>query len=145
MTILVTIPVRTQSESNMREHWAAKNRRAKAQFEAVCFYLNPKIGGTGINGDVWVTLTRIAPRALDAHDNLTQAMKKIADTVAWIVRGKPVELAWDRKGEYYHRPAMGRDDGKGMHWSYGQEKSGKSRYYAVRIEISAQNRVNDAS
>lgn len=46
-----------------------------------------------------------------------------------------------RKHGYYLRPAMGRDDAKGMQWSYGQEKADKPRYYAVRVEIAAVNSI----
>jgi len=66
-------------------------------------------------GTVTVRLTRIAPRMLDAHDNLCSSLKAIVDGIA---------------------DAWGVKDNSGLvGWEYSQEKS-KARHYAVRIEIS---------
>ena len=65
------------------------------------------------SGTVAITLTRIAPRVLDT-DNLASAMKAVRDGVA---------------------DALGVDDGSSrLTWRYAQEK-GKTREYAVRVEI----------
>lgn len=110
MTFL--IPIRTVSEANAHEHWRARQRRAKAQRLAV----------HAVVGDLFycvklpctVTLTRIAPRALDG-DNLQGALKAVRDEIA---------------------AAIGVDDGDpGYTWRYAQ-KRGKPREYAVRVEIS---------
>ena len=61
-----------------------------------------------------VTLTRIAPRKMDSHDNLRAAMKPIVDTLAAII---------------------GVDDGDPqVTWDYDQAR-GEPRTYAVRVEI----------
>jgi hypothetical protein len=87
----VSVPVRTVSEANQREHWTVRNRRKKGQQEATLFVL------CAVNGDsilstravaVWmgvdVHLTRYASRALDS-DNLVGSMKHVRDAIAfWI-------------------------------------------------------------
>lgn len=67
------------------------------------------------SGTVAITLTRIAPRALDT-DNLASGLKAIRDGVA---------------------DALGVDDGSSrIQWRYAQER-GKPGEYAVRVEIGA--------
>ena len=106
------LPVKTVSELNMREHWAAKARRAKAQIQAV---------GWGFAGrmppkpPVAVRMTRIGKRILDT-DNLEGALKHVRDGVAkWLMV----------------------DDGRpDIRWICRQE-IGKE--YGVRIEIGPNN------
>jgi hypothetical protein len=64
---------------------------------------------------VAITLTRIAPRALDS-DNLASGLKAARDGVA---------------------DALGVDDGSSrIEWRYAQQR-GKAGEYAVRVEIQA--------
>jgi hypothetical protein len=79
-------PMVLPSVANMREHWATKAKRVKAQRMATATVL-------AANGASWklrhlrpkerlaVRLTRIAPRELD-DDNLVSAMKAVRDSVA---------------------------------------------------------------
>ena len=107
-TRTMSYPVRLRSVANMREHWAAKAKRAKA---------HRVIGRNAGKG--WkllpcrVTLTRIAPRALDG-DNLQSAFKAMRDGVA---------------------DALGVDDAEPrVEWRYAQER-GRVKEYAVTVKI----------
>jgi hypothetical protein len=118
--VTIRIPVRTVSEANRasHEHWRARQKRAKAQRMAVAVYL---CGQGGLPPGPWlVTLTRIAPRALDG-DNLQGALKAARDEVAKCL-GAP-------------------NDRDGFEWIYGQ-KRGKPREYAVEVEISDRTATN---
>lgn len=92
MRISYYIPVQTKSEANLREHWAVRAKRAKAQrfaahvaTDSICAEQNRRFmvqvrsvirfGGTRI------TLTRIAKRDLDS-DNLAGSGKHIRDGIA---------------------------------------------------------------
>lgn len=107
----IMIPVRTVSEANVREHWAKKAKRAKAQrktayfiFSQYMIYPRPKK----------ITLTRIAPRALD-DDNLRGALKAVRDGIA---------------------DSLGVDDSQrsGIEWEYCQRREGKKEY-GVEVEM----------
>lgn len=71
----IELPIATVSEANRRDHWTVKAKRVKAHRNAawaLCpVYPLPCI----------VTLTRIAPRALD-DDNLRSATKAARDGIA---------------------------------------------------------------
>jgi len=105
-TVVVTLPVRTVSESNVRGHWAKKAGRAKGQRALALLSLR------GAHVDVLalpvrVLLTRIAPRVLD-DDNLRAALKAIRDGVA---------------------DALGVDDrDPRVMWSYDQRRGAPGRY-----------------
>lgn len=104
---VATVPLRTVSEANAREHWARKAKRVKAQRRAA-FALCPTYPLPAI-----VTLTRIAPRALD-DDNLRGALKAVRDGVA------------DRLGIDDRDPRVD--------WRYAQAR-GRPKEYAVRIAL----------
>lgn len=115
MTLIsVTLPIRTVSEANVKEHWGRTARRVSRQrrdmFMGLYNYRDRLRGQWA-----WtVTLTRIAPRFLDEHDNLPRSMKACVDEVA---------------------KALGVDDkSKRVHWAYSQEK-GKPKEYAVRVRV----------
>ncbi len=111
MTVAVTIPLRLPSAANLREHWRVRATRVRTQRDAVTMYLG---GRARPAFPVVVTLTRIAPRALDS-DNLQSAMKGTRDSVAsWL--GTP-------------------DNDPRIRWEYAQ-RSGGVRVYAVEIRIA---------
>jgi hypothetical protein len=110
--IIFTIPVRTFSEANRREHWARKAKRVKAQRTAARMLTRANLPNGSVPEAVErciVTLTRIAPRRLDS-DNLAGSMKAVRDGIA---------------------DALGRDDGSDWYeWRYDQ-KQGKN--YSVQV------------
>lgn len=105
------LPIRTYSLTNQREHWAKKARRAKQERGWATLTVN----GAGIRKlglPITVTLTRVAPRALD-DDNLRGALKSIRDGIA---------------------DCLGVDDRDArVTWRYAQRR-GSPREYAVDIE-----------
>lgn len=101
------IPIKTQSTSNLREHWAVKAKRVEAQKRATRSMCPAWTGGSLLV----VTLTRVAPRRLD-DDNLRGALKSVRDAVA----------SWLRV-----------DDASPLvRWEYGQEKGTGA---SVRVEV----------
>lgn len=93
------------SVANMREHWAAKHRRVKAQRETalLCLKMHGKFPRE-FDGLVIVKLTRTGGRRLD-DDNLRSAFKAVRDGVA----------DW-----------LGIDDGSHrIQWQYFQKPGGK--------------------
>ncbi len=108
----VSYPCHTVSESNQREHWAPKAKRAKlhrniAGIQTTRLLLCPL--------PIVVTLVRIAPRTLD-DDNLRGALKATRDGVA---------------------DAFGVDDrDPRVEWRYAQRK-GEPRAYRVEIGVRA--------
>lgn len=106
----VLLPIRTWSEANLRQHWAKRARRARSQRQTAKLLLR---SATRPDGPVAITLTRIAPRALDS-DNLAAALKAVRDGVA---------------------DALGVDDGSAqIDWRYAQRR-GEPGEYAVAVEI----------
>jgi hypothetical protein len=102
--IIVAIPMRTKSEANSRDHWAAKARRVRMQRRSAFLRVLAARPKRGIPSTV--CLTRIAPsRGLDG-DNLQSALKAVRDGVAdalGINDGSP-DLTWNysqRRGETY--------------------------------------------
>lgn len=112
--IRIELPIRTVSESNMREHWAPKAKRAKWQRNVVALAVRPRLAGMLDRVPCVVTLTRIAPRALD-DDNLARSFKAIRDQVAQ-------ELGVDDRDER-------------VVWRYMQRR-GAPRAYGVEIGIT---------
>ena len=98
------LPIRTVSELNRREHWAARARRVKAQRSAVVLALRCQrldVASYREAPMVRVLLVRTGPRKLD-DDNLRGALKAVRDGVA----------DW-----------RGVDDGHASwDWVYGQER-----------------------
>ena len=116
MKVLVTLPLRTVSGANIREHWAAKAKRAKLHRTTARFMLNLDKKWCAKQKSFAVRLTRIAPKKLDS-DNLAISNKAIRDGIA---------------------DAIGIDDGSDkFSWEYRQE-SGRPKEYAVRVEITIQ-------
>lgn len=107
----VTVPLKTVSTLNKREHWAVRARRAKTEREAL-FLVTPKFPLPCV-----VTITRVAPRTLD-DDNLRGALKSARDGIA------------DRLGA--------KDNDPRITWVYGQRKGGRGEY-AVQVCLEASN------
>lgn len=108
-----TVPIRTVSIANRREHWAVRLHRTRRERAAVSLALRPLLTGVPTTPPALVRLTRIAPRRLD-DDNLAAALKSIRDQVA---------------------SELGISDGPGgPEWQVAQERGGV-RSYAVRLEI----------
>lgn len=94
--MIVLLPIRTVSEINRREHWAVKAKRTKTH-RSTAFHLTPAHPLPCV-----VTLTRIAPRALD-DDNLRSALKAARDGIAdrFFISDRDPRVSWryaQRKG-----------------------------------------------
>jgi hypothetical protein len=105
--VIVRLPIKTVSVSNVREHWAKRAKRAK-EHRKTAFLLTAKLSPKRI--PKCIALVRIAPRKLD-DDNLRHALKAVRDGVAdrlqindndprvrWIyhqVKGDPKQYAVD--------------------------------------------------
>lgn len=117
--IIFQAAIRTISESNQREHWTHKAKRAQIQRQQ-SHYAWLKVVKPGLMFEVLqppyvVTITRIGPKVLDS-DNLARSQKTVRDQVA---------------------TELGIDDGSDLiDWRYDQEATGR-REYAVRVEISS--------
>ena len=78
--LCVPVPLRLHSEANgSHGHWSVRAARVKNQRHTVAWSLRPHAKPAL---PVTVTLVRIAPRKLDAHDNLPRSFKAVADQVA---------------------------------------------------------------
>jgi hypothetical protein len=125
MKIEFTIPMTKNlivSEANRGgEHWSVKSRRHRMQK----FMINAYMSKLLISKDILpcsILMTRIAPRSLDEEDNLRSCFKHIKDYISdFLIPGKGMGQA---------------DSDKRIIWQYSQEK-GKSKEYAVRIEIKS--------
>jgi len=114
----LVIPLHTVSETNKadHEHWSKRHKRAKEQRGLVKLLCQSKLKKPPL--PCTVTLTRIAPRALDPS-NLVGALKHVQDGFAdWI----GVD---DRRDDV-------------VKYEYKQER-GAPKTYAVRIEIVEAN------
>lgn len=116
----LVLPIRIVSESNVREHWAKKNRRANGSkkrpgqrptvaLACRAHFVKPALPCT-------IRLTRVAPRKLD-QGNIAAALKHVQDGCA----------DW-----------LGVDDRRDdlVKYEYCQEKS-LANQYALKIEIVA--------
>jgi len=114
-SVVVSIHIRTVSETNMREHHMARHRRRKAQRQAAGLVMIGALRAEGIKAPCCVQLTRVAPsNGLDG-DNLVSSLKAVRDGVA---------------------DALGLDDADpSITWTYRQER-GNWREYAVRISVT---------
>lgn len=103
------IPMKLPSVANLREHWAAKARRAKEHRRLGFTFGNLYLRGIAL--PCVVRIVRVAPRALDS-DNLSSACKNLRDGLA---------------------DAIGVDDrDPRVMWEYGQEKGKVAK---VRVEV----------
>jgi hypothetical protein len=102
------LPLHVKNGCNLREHWAARAKRVKRERSVVGWALVLRAAPTL---PCTVTLTRLAPRALDS-DNAVAGFKAVRDAIA----------EW-----------MGiNDNDPRVTWRYAQEKA---KGYACRIAI----------
>lgn len=112
--LTVTLPIRAESVSNIREHWSKRASRAKLHRTTAWAELRAADKEPRLLGPLVVRLVRVAPRQLD-DDNLRGSLKAARDGVAdWL--GVP-------------------DNDPRVRWDYAQEK-GKPKTYAVRVEVA---------
>ena len=79
---MITLPLRTVSGLNAREHWRARARRTKHERDVTAWLLKP---ATKPAIPCAVLLTRVAPSGGLDDDNLPGAMKGIRDEIAaWL-------------------------------------------------------------
>lgn len=104
MKFRIELPKPLPSAANLREHWAARAKRVKAQRLAVrCAWSWRKAKYDLPAFPLVVTLTRVSPRALDPGDNLPGSMKAHRDELAAILRidDRDPRVAWvyrERRG-----------------------------------------------
>jgi hypothetical protein len=116
-----TLPIKTVSVLNVREHWAKRAKRAKLHrttaYAMLLSYGKAKdLYCIAAPARFVVTLTRIGGRTLD-DDNLRAALKATRDGVA----------DW-----------LGIDDGDNrLVWQYGQEPKQRKMPPGVRVDIEA--------
>jgi crossover junction endodeoxyribonuclease RusA len=108
--INISLPIRTVSEANSREHWAKKAKRA-AQQRAIVFASLRNMRAEEIPPPIVVKLTRVGRRFLD-DDNLARSFKAVRDGIA---------------------DAIGVDDGDSrIRWHYAQRKGD----YSIDVVIA---------
>jgi len=118
-SITVRMPIKTVSEANSKLNWRASMKRHKSQKNATVAFLWPKLAI--IRLPCHIKMTRIAPRALDAEDNLPMAFKWIKDAICDMIKPglKPGRA----------------DDDKRFSFEYAQRREGVKEY-AIEIEIT---------
>lgn len=90
--------------------------KVRAQRQQVTLVLRSKLGLRPPEPPLTITVTRVAPGELDAHDNLPGACKHVVDAIA----------EW-----------LGLDDrDRRLSWRYEQSRDGRSCGVTIRIEAS---------
>lgn len=108
----VTIPIRIESEPNVRCHWAERARRTREHRGSAFYAL--KAAKAPFTMPVVITLTRIAPRELD-DDNLRAGFKGLRDGIAdWFQVNDRTPL---------------------IRWEYAQRR-GEPKQYAAEVKIT---------
>lgn len=114
------IPVKTVSEANSSEHWTKKAKRHKLQKRWVRTTYPCDMPPPDPEAIYTICITRLAPRALDDHDNLPTSLKYIADAIS---------------EQMYPGLAIGQaDSAKNLKWAYYQIKR-NPKEYAVQVQI----------
>lgn len=114
MTKTYEFDFRLRSVLNARWHWTKLYRYKRELGAFTAAYWTIHLGNWRPMLPCKVTLTRIAPRAMDSHDNLRASGKSAIDSLAKII---------------------GVDDADPrVTWLYSQER-GQPRAYAVRVAI----------
>lgn len=129
--MILAIPMKLPSVANQRIFWATKARQVKAQRQALAFaWLShadrfawaARFAGFLCGPGIEVTLTRVAPRALDS-DNLASAFKAIRDEVA-------AKLGVN-------------DNDPRVTWSYGQSKGPAKVVIGIWARASVAARLDE--
>lgn len=105
-----TIPIKTVSAMNAREHWTKKKKRHDMEKLAVRMTVKP------FPLPCIVRMVRVSPGELDT-DNLTSAFKAIRDEIARVC-------------------GCGDSPRDPITWAYAQEKC-KRGHFGVRVELLA--------
>lgn len=109
--LTVLLPIKAVSVLNAREHWRA--RAARAKVHRATAYTLMRAAALGHEVPCAVTMTRIAPRALDG-DNLQASAKACRDGIAdWLKVN---------------------DNDPRVTWQYAQRR-GEPKQYAVEIRV----------
>jgi len=112
--VIALLPIRAESIANRREHWTTRARRAQQHRDTAKWHCIAS-STTRPTLPCVITLTRIAPRALDAHDNLPISLKNTVDGIA----------------DY-----LGIDDrDPRVRWEYAQRR-GEPKQYAVEVAFT---------
>jgi len=118
------IPIKIISESNNRDHWTKKRKRAKTIEMAIrSLYNTSEI--RNIKPPVAITLVRVSSRSLD-YDNLVTAFKSVRDVIADIL------IPGLARGQADKDESLIRFD-------YRQEKS-KEKKFGFKIEAKELNK-----
>lgn len=123
-----TIPIKTVSEANSREHWHKKAQRHQQQQH----FVRLAYSSLAIKPSTpcQVILTRLAPRRLDS-DNLQMSFKWIRDELADLIIPEETKTYVNRKGKL--KTLKGRaDDDPRITWLYSQDKAPA---LGIRIDI----------
>lgn len=108
--MILTLPIKTVSLTNQREHWRVRHRRVQYQREAVGLMMPHGVPVPSV-----VTLTRVSPGILD-DDNLQASLKSVRDEIA------------KRSGIDDRDPRV--------QWRYAQRR-GPVRRYEVVVEVDS--------
>lgn len=114
----IILPITLPSVANLREHWAVRARRIRGQRLATRLAVGTLlVCPTCDLAPPWaVRITRIAPRALDSHDNLRSACKAVVDGIA-----DALDLLTDADTR--------------VSWEYAQARSPLAHQSAVSVRI----------
>lgn len=123
-SLILFLPVRTQSESNLHGHWRGQWRRSKVQRTLTFCELTSHMDKPRVL--IWsvIKITRVSPRQLD-DDNLRGALKAIRDGISDWFTGAYNQS--NRKGGINDRDTR-------LTWDYDQQK-GKPKEHGVLIAI----------
>lgn len=123
------VPVRTYSESNLREHWTKAHKRHTTQQAFTRYYFMKNVPDP-IQLPCTVTLIRTATRPLD-DDNLVSAFKWIRDELSECIIPNASKTYIDRHRRV--KKLRGRvDSDPRIKWLYSQEKT---LLYGFRVII----------
>jgi hypothetical protein len=75
------VPLRTASETNIREHWTARHKRRKAQRKLAFVLTHRAMFKQEVTYPLTVTMVRVGKRLMN-DDNLQSSFKAIRDGIA---------------------------------------------------------------
>lgn len=131
--MILYVPVKTVSEANARGHWARRHERVRAQRSAVklVWHAAPwrERAHIELDAGLVVTITRVAPRALDEGDNVASSVKACRDELA-VLLGLPLVP----RGRSRRTLDIADDRDPRVTWRVEQRK-GEPGEYAVEVRI----------